>query len=49
MKFAESAGPTPVDEEEVKARGWSHVPDQLYSSLVGYTQGESSSLVRNTP
>ena len=50
MKFAESSGHTPVDEDEVKRRGWHAVSDQLYSSLVGFTQdkSESSSLVRNT-
>ena len=50
MKFAESSGHTPVDEDEVKRRGWHSVSDQLYSSLVGFTQdkSESPSLVRNT-
>ncbi len=39
MKFAESCGRTPVDEDEVRTRGWRAVSDQLYSSLVGFTQG----------
>ena len=48
MKFAESCGSTPVDESDVSVQGWRVMSDQLYSSLVGFTQGESSSIVHNT-
>ena len=49
MKFAEAAGATPVSEEQVTSSGWAVLSDQLYSSLVGFTSDESSSIVRNTP
>ena len=48
MKFAESCGVTPVDESDVAAQGFRVMSDQLYSSLVGFTQLESSSIVHNT-
>ena len=48
MKFAESCGVTPVDESDVTAQGWRVMSDQLYSSLVGFTQLESPSIVHNT-
>ena len=48
LSFAEQAGDTPLTEADVAARGWTVVSDQLYSSLVGFTQGESKSIVRNT-
>ena len=49
MKFAEAAGATPVSEEQVTSSGWAVLSDQFYSSLVGFTSDESSSIVRNTP
>ena len=48
MKFAEGSGATPVDESDISAQGWRVMSDQLYSHLVGFTQGESSSIVHNT-
>ena len=48
MAFAKDAGDVPIDEELVAARGWTVLSDQLYRSLVGFTTGESASIVMNT-
>ena len=48
MAFAKDAGDDPIDEEVVATRGWTVFSDQLYSSLVGFTTGESASIVMNT-
>ena len=48
LLFAEKAGDAPLTEDDVAARGWAVISEQLYSSLVGFTQGESKSILRNT-
>ena len=49
MKFAEVDGAAPVSEEEVTASGWGLLSDKRYSSSAGFTLGECSAIVRNTP
>ena len=48
MNFAEACKEVPVEQSEVVAKGWKAMSEQLYSSLAGFTAGESSSIVRNT-
>ena len=49
MNFAEACGESPVESAVVADHGWTVMSDQLYSSFMGFTQGESASIVRNTP
>ena len=48
MTYAEPAGAKEIEPEAVAARGWTVFSDQRYSSLVGFTAGESESILKNT-
>ena len=48
MQFAEGRRAEALEEEEVERRGWKTPADQLYSSLVGFTTGESASIGMST-